>query len=129
MGSISPIDARVNILIQQQEVLRQKSRILMSVSGIGLVLTATLLVSLPELGQRSGKEIAALVGVAPLNHDSGKFRGRRRIIGGEQPSGQHFILYYRQLDSTRSFAPSMSDCLLKANSRRVLKLLVPESYW
>ena len=43
-----------------------------------------MLVQLPELGQRTAKQIAALVGVAPFNHDSGKWRGQRRIQGGRK---------------------------------------------
>ena len=50
--------------------------------GVGVVLATTLLAELPELGLLSHKAIAALVGVAPLNHDSGGHRGRRVIWGG-----------------------------------------------
>ena len=53
-----------------------------SVPGIGPALTTTLLANLPELGKLTHKQIAALVGVAPLNHDSGTLRGRRPVWGG-----------------------------------------------
>ena len=53
-----------------------------SVPGIGPVLTTTLLANLPELGTLTHKQIAALVGVAPLNRDSGTLRGRRTVWGG-----------------------------------------------
>lgn len=56
-----------------------------SVPGVGVVTATTLLSELPELGQLSRQRIAALVGVAPLNYDSGKKRGKRRIFGGRQP--------------------------------------------
>ncbi|HUV04193.1 MAG TPA: transposase, partial [Armatimonadota bacterium] len=52
------------------------------VTGIGKVVSHTLLASLPELGRVSAKQIAALVGVAPFNRDSGMMRGRRSITGG-----------------------------------------------
>jgi transposase len=60
----------------------RKSEILRSVQGIGPRTTALCLAELPELGQVSDKEIARLVGVAPMNHDSGKHRGKRMIQGG-----------------------------------------------
>lgn len=59
-----------------------KKDILMSAPGVGENLMYTLLGDLPELGQLNKKEIAALVGVAPMNRDSGKLRGKRRIRGG-----------------------------------------------
>ncbi|MBV0934710.1 transposase [Marinobacterium weihaiense] len=61
---------------------RTKTEILTSVLGGGKVLAYTLLSELPELGKRDHKEIAALVGIAPLNRDSGAWNGKRRIRGG-----------------------------------------------
>lgn len=61
---------------------RAHVELLESVPGIGRITALTLLAELPELGNLSAKEIAALVGVAPMNHDSGKNRGYRRTIGG-----------------------------------------------
>ncbi|MGH2415143.1 MAG: IS110 family transposase, partial [Microcystaceae cyanobacterium] len=55
---------------------------LTTVPGIGQVTATTLVATLPELGQLSGKQIACLVGLAPLNRDSGQFRGKRLITGG-----------------------------------------------
>jgi transposase len=63
---------------------QERLAILTSVKGIGPVISQALLVHLPELGQRTAKQIAALVGVAPFNRDSGKFRGQRRIQGGRK---------------------------------------------
>lgn len=56
--------------------------LLTSVKGVGKVLAYTLLSHLPELGQLNRKEIASLVGVAPMNRDSGAYRGKRKIKGG-----------------------------------------------
>ena len=61
---------------------RDKRDLLMSVNGVGKVLAYTLLSDLPELGELNRKEIAALVGVAPMNKESGSYRGKRRIRGG-----------------------------------------------
>ncbi|MEK6802635.1 MAG: IS110 family transposase [Nitrospirota bacterium] len=68
--------------IRQSAVWREKDDLRQSVPGVGPVLTATLLASLPELGTLTHKQIAALVGVAPLNRDSGTLRGRRTVWGG-----------------------------------------------
>jgi len=69
-------------LIRKTPIWREKDALLQSVPGVGPVLSVNLLSGLPELGSLNRKQIAALVGVAPLNCDSGKFRGRRIIWGG-----------------------------------------------
>ena len=69
-------------LIEQDEIMREKSRIIQSVPGFGPA-TATLLISeMPEFGQLNRKQIARLVGVAPTNRDSGTLRGKRTTGGG-----------------------------------------------
>lgn len=68
--------------IEASPVWRAKEDLLRSTPGVGPVLSATLLGELPELGRVSGREIAALVGVAPFNRDSGQLRGQRCIWGG-----------------------------------------------
>jgi transposase len=76
------VDSNVDVAIQQSPVWRAQEDLLRSVPGIGPVLSRTLLAKLPELGRLNRKPIAALVGVAPLNRDSGAFRGRRTLWGG-----------------------------------------------
>ena len=71
--------------IGQSPIWREKEDLLKSVPGIGPVISRTLLAELPELGRLNRKQIAALVGVAPLNWDSGTLRGRRAIWGGRAP--------------------------------------------
>ena len=61
---------------------RERRRILESVPGVGTTLSTTLLSDLQELGSLNPKQIAALVGVAPMNRDSGRMRGKRSIRGG-----------------------------------------------
>lgn len=58
------------------------AKILQSVPGVGPVMSLTVLADLPEIGTMNRRQIAALVGVAPLNRDSGKYKGRRAIWGG-----------------------------------------------
>ena len=68
--------------LRASPVWREQEELLRSVPGIGPVLALTLLIDLPELGTLNRKQLAALVGVAPLNCDSGTFRGKRRVWGG-----------------------------------------------
>lgn len=67
---------------QLRRHFREQARLLTSVKGVADITAATLLAELPELGTLSRREISALVGVAPVNRDSGKMRGRRTIFGG-----------------------------------------------
>ena len=71
--------------IEASPAWRVRDQLLQSVPGVGPVTAQTLLASLPELGTLSHKQIAALVGVAPLNRDSGQWRGRRQVWGGQAP--------------------------------------------
>ena len=68
--------------IRESPVWREKEALLQSTPGVGPVVTTTLLANLPELGTLTGKQITALVGVAPLNRDSGSWRGKRTVWGG-----------------------------------------------
>jgi transposase len=79
---IDDADRRITELIDSNSTWRAKDDILKSVKGIGRVVAATLMALLPELGHLNRKKIAALVGVAPFNNDSGSKRGRRSIWGG-----------------------------------------------
>jgi transposase len=66
--------------------------LLRSVPGVGLVLCRTLLAELPELGSLSPRELSVLVGVAPLNRDSGTLRGRRAVWGGTPDLSQQLLI-------------------------------------
>jgi transposase len=78
-------DDELRQLVEHSPVWRVRDELLQSVPGIGPVTARTLLASLPELGTLKHKQIAALVGVAPLNRDSGQWHGRRQIWGGRAP--------------------------------------------
>lgn len=79
---LAALDKDLTHRIQSSPIWRKREDLLRSVPGIGPVVSRTLLAELPELGTLTHKQIAALVGVAPLNRDSGTFRGRRMIWGG-----------------------------------------------
>ena len=76
------IEAEMNRVLAACAALQARVDILESVPGIGPRTARLLVAALPELGQATSQEIAALAGVAPMNHDSGLYRGRRRIRGG-----------------------------------------------
>lgn len=86
-------------VIEASPIWQARATILRSVPGLGPVVTATLLAKLPELGRLSTGEIAKLVGVAPLAHDSGTLRGVRRIWGGRADVRE--MLYIATLVATR----------------------------
>jgi transposase len=85
--------------IEQSPVWRVRDDLLQGVPGIGPVVAQTLLATLPELGALNRKQIAALVGVAPLNRDSGQWRGRRQVWGGRAPV--RAVLYMATLVGVR----------------------------
>ena len=75
-------DGDIGRSVRSSSIWREKDDLLQSVPGVGPVTSSTLLVSLPELGTLDRRKISALVGVAPLNRDSGKMRGKRVTWGG-----------------------------------------------
>jgi transposase len=81
---IEKLDLLVQELLQASADLCAKRDKLMAISGVGLRTAALLLAQLPELGLLNRREVAALVGVAPFNRDSGKLRGKRMIYGGRR---------------------------------------------
>lgn len=76
------VDSDLDGLIRKSPVWKAKHNLLRDVPGVGPNLARTLIAELPELGRLSNKQIAALVGVAPLARDSGLFRGKRMVWGG-----------------------------------------------
>lgn len=82
---IDKLSEQIQQLAKQQTDWQQKQKLLLSVPGIGPVTSALCLAELPELGQLNEKQIARLVGVAPINRDSGQHKGKRMIQGGRAP--------------------------------------------
>lgn len=88
---VQEVEAESEQQVQQSNQWRQQQQLLLSVPGVGRVTATTVLALLPELGQLNAKRIAALVGVAPFNYESGQMQGKRRIFGGRAPVRQ--VLY------------------------------------
>jgi transposase len=106
---LQELDDDLDELLRSSPLWRERADVLRSARGVGPILTATFLSSLPELGHLNHKEIAALVGVAPFNRDSGKGRGKREIWGGRGPV--RAVLYMATLSAVRaipSYAASIS---------------------
>jgi transposase len=98
-AELEALDEEIEQYIKERPYWRKNAALLRSVPGVGPVTASTLLAELPELGTRNRKQIAALVGVAPLNKDSGKMRGKRRVFGGRAPVRR--VLYMAALVATR----------------------------
>lgn len=96
---VKDVDDEIGGAIQDSPVWRVHEDLLRSVPGIGPTVARTLLAELPELGQLDRRAIAALVGVAPFNRDSGQWRGRRMIWGGR--ASVRAALYMAALVATR----------------------------
>lgn len=89
----------IQLAIDSHAELACKAEIIESVPGVGPILTATLLAYMPELGRVNRQQIAALAGVAPYNHDSGKAGLKRRIFGGRSTARR--VLFMGALVGTR----------------------------
>ncbi len=100
--NLKELDQALEEFIQGSPLWKEKDALLQSVPGVGRVTSATLLGMLPELGLLNRQEIAALVGVAPLNKDSGRKQGQRRVWGGRAEVRN--VLYMAVL-SAKKFNP------------------------
>jgi transposase len=96
---IHDLEDHLQRLIETHATWTAQAKILQSFPGVGLALTATLFAKVPELGHIAPKPLAALVGVAPLNRDSGTLRGRRMIWGGR--AEVRSVLYMSTLSAIR----------------------------
>lgn len=96
---VTDVDDDIGTAIERSPLWRVQEDLLRSVPGIGPVVARTLLAELPELGQLDRRALAALVGVAPFNRDSGHWRGRRVIAGGR--ASVRAVVYMAALAATR----------------------------
>ena len=108
---LDQVEKQILDLIDRDDGWRDRFDLLKSVPGVGDATAATLIAELPELGQLNRQQIAALVGVAPMNRDSGKQRGQRHITGGRQSVRK--VLYMAAL-TARSYNP-----IIKAFAKRL----------
>lgn len=93
------VEAKLSKAIEGEPSWRDRKQLLESVPGIGNALIWTLLSEMPELGTLNHKQISALAGLAPINRDSGKSQGKRRILGGRQ--SVRTTLYMATLSATQ----------------------------
>ena len=98
-ADIRELEAQISQAIKANPAWAETAKRVDSVPGIGFITAATLVADLPELGQLNRQKIAALVGVAPFNRDSGKQRGKRRIFGGR--TSVRSVLYMATLSAIR----------------------------
>ncbi|MEZ4726077.1 MAG: IS110 family transposase [Caldilineaceae bacterium] len=103
-AELGDIEGALQILIRETPAWCERDDLLQGVPGVGMVTSTSLLALLPELGQLSHKQIAALVGVAPFNADSGQHKGKRMIWGGR--AEVRSVLYMATLSATR-FNPTI----------------------
>lgn len=96
---INALEEQINQAIAANSEWAETAKRLQSVPGVGTITASTLVADLPELGQLNRQKIAALVGVAPFNNDSGKRRGKRRIFGGR--TSVRSVLYMAALSATK----------------------------
>ena len=94
------MDAQISDTIKENPAWHEKDLILRSTPGVGPVLSVSLLAGVPELGQLNRQKLAALIGVAPLNRDSGAYRGTRKVWGGRAQI--RAVLYMAAVSASRA---------------------------
>jgi transposase len=119
---ITELDRRIAQILASDEALAETADILRSIPGLGPVTCAVMIAEMPELGQISGEQAAALTGLAPYARDSGAFRGRRCIGGGRGAIRQ--ILYQAALVASRHNAPMKSFAERLRNAGKPHKVII-----
>lgn len=117
-AEIERLDRETDKLVKSDAELSSQFKILTSAPGVGVGLAATILARLPEAGAVNRGQVAALVGVAPLNHDSGEHRGQRHIHAGR--TAVRNTLYMATMTATRC------NPVIKAFYQRLLKAGKPK---
>jgi len=121
-SNLKRLDQEIEGLVKDSPLWAEQDALLQSVPGVGPVTAATMLGMLPELGKLNRQEIAALVGVAPVNKDSGKKKGKRRVYGGR--ADVRSVLYMATL-AAKKFNPViriMYERLLKNGKEKKVAL-------
>jgi transposase len=98
-NNLKELDQEIEEFVKGSPLWKEKDTLLQSVPGVGPVTSATMLGMLPELGHLNRQEIAALVGVAPFNKDTGGKQGKRRIFGGR--ADVRSVLYMAALSAKK----------------------------
>jgi transposase len=121
-NSLKDLDKEIEDFVEGTPLWKEKDALLQSVPGVGPVTSATMLGMLPELGKLNRQRIAALVGVAPVNKDSGKKQGKRRVYGGR--ADVRSVLYMAAL-AAKKFNPvikSFYEKLIKEGKEKKVAL-------
>ena len=115
---IDQVHTELRALIKKTPLWREKDEILQSAKGVGPVLSSTVLCEVPELGTLNRRQVAALIGVAPFNRDSGKYRGRRTIWGGRASVRNALYMATRAAIRFNPVIRSFAERLLKSGKKR-----------
>ena len=99
-NQIEKVEKRISDLIESCPDYQEKNDILQSMKGIGKIAAASIISNLPELGYINNKQASALVGVAPMNKESGRYKGMRKIQGGR--SQVRTVLYMAMMSAIQS---------------------------
>lgn len=99
-NQIEKIEKKIDLLIESNPDYQAKNLILQSMKGIGKIAAASIISNMPELGYISNKEASSLVGVAPMNKESGRFKGMRKIQGGRHQV--RTVLYMAMMSAIQS---------------------------
>jgi transposase len=111
-AEVEALGQQIAQMIAANPLWQETATLVESAPGVGTVTSATLIANLPELGQLNRQQIAAMVGLAPFNHDSGPRRGKRRIFGGR--ASVRCVLYMATLSAIKC------NSLIKAFYQRLL---------
>jgi transposase len=118
--TLAELEQQLRDTVKNSPAQQKKAALLEQVPGVGPQLARTLIAEVPELGQLGRRQIAALIGVAPLAHESGQFKGRRRIWGGR--AGVRRTLYMGMLTASRFnplLAPFYRRLLQRGKSKKL----------
>lgn len=115
---IEEVETELQERIKKSEIWREKDNVLRSTPGIGATTSVSLLAGVPELGKLNRQKVSKLVGIAPLNCDSGRFRGQRKIWGGR--SDVRSVLYMATMSAIR-YNPVIREFYQRLLSRGKLK--------
>ena len=119
---LGDLDQGLRQTLRQSPVWREKDDLLLSVPGIGDQISLTLLAYLPELGTLNRRQIAALVGVAPFNRDSGTLRGKRTVRGGQAKVRTALYMGALLASHFNTVIRDFYQCLLSAGKPKKLAL-------
>ena len=130
-AQLKELDRDQGDFLRSSPLWQEDAKLLRGVPGIGPIVTATVITRLPELGSINGKEVAALVGVAPFNRDSGTLRGKRTVWGCARTHCALPCIWLRWWLSgtTLSFATSTNASVLRGSLKRWLSPSASESCW